>query len=183
MIQIHYMLKGLIVAAGLCALPGVAMADIFMHIARAAGDATAKGHENWIRVSSLDWEVEAATSWTQGGGASVGKPKPGEIQFVLPTGPWSAHFMKMIAGGKAEPKVILDAIASDGRPLYRLTLEGLFVTQYRLATLPATPLPQDHVNGVFKIARFEYYSIGADGRVLTTPVVWDVVAGTVTPGL
>ena len=123
-----------IVAAMLCALPGIATADIFMHIARASGDSTAKGHENWIRVSSVDWNVEALSSWTAGGGASVGKPMPGEIQLVLPTGPWSAHFLKMITSGKAEPKVILDAIASDG-------------------------------------------------RVLVTPVVWDVVAGTVTPGL
>jgi hypothetical protein len=109
--------------------------------------------------------------------------KPGEIQLVLPTGSWSAHFLKMIAGGKAEPKLILDAVGSDGRPLYRLTLEGVFLTQYRLATLPATPLPQDHVDGVYKIARFEFSSIGADGRVLVTPVTWDVALGTVTPGL
>lgn len=181
--MIKQFIRAGIIAAGLCGVPGIATADIFMHIARAPGDATAKGHENWIRVTSADWNLEAASSWTAGSGASVGKPKPGEIQLVLPTGSWSAHFLKMIVGGKAEPKIILDAVASDGRPLYRLTLEGVFLTQYRLATLPATPLPQDHVDGVYKIARFEFYSISADGRVLVTPVVWDVVAQTVTPGL
>ena len=181
MIQIHRMLKGMIVAAGLCALPAVAQADIFMLITGVQGDSTAKGHEKWIRVSSLDWKMTAETSWTQGGGASVGKPGPDALQLVLPTGTWSQHFVRLIGIGRALPSVVFDAVASDGRPLYRVTVEGFFVTQYRLASLPATPLPQDHVNGVFKKVKIEYYATGADGRVTSTFVEWDITTGSVKP--
>lgn len=181
--MIHRMLKGLIVAAGLCALPAVAQADIFMLVTGVAGDSTAKGHEKWIRVSSLDWRMTAQTSWTQGGGASVGKPFPDALQLVLPTGTWSQHFVRLIGLGKALPSVVFDAVASDGRPLYRMTAEGFFVTQYQLASLPATPLPQDHVNGVFKKVKIEYYATAADGRVTSTVVEWDIPAGTVVPPL
>lgn len=183
MIQIHRILRGLIVAAALCALPAVAQADVFMLVTGVAGDSTAKGHERWIRVSSLDWKMEANTSWTQGGGASVGKPMPDELQLVLPTGTWSQHFVRLIGLGKALPSVTFDAVSSDGRPLYRITAEGFFVTQYRLASLPATPLPQDYIEGVFRKVRIEYYATGADGRVTTTFVEWDIPGGFVTPPL
>jgi type VI protein secretion system component Hcp len=177
------MLRGLIVCMGLVAVPAVAQAEIFMLVTAVAGDATAKGHERWIRVSSLDWTVEATTSWTQGGGASVGKPKPDALDLIVPTGTWSQHFVRLITQGKALPSVVFDAVASDGRPLYRMTVEGFFVTEYRLASLPATPLPQDHVSGVFKKVKIEYYAVGADGRVTSSIVEWDVATGISTPGL
>lgn len=177
------MLRGLIVCMGLGTVPAIAQAEIFMLITGVAGDVTAKGHERWIRVSSLDWEVEAPTSWTQGGGASIAKPKPGPIQLLLPSGAWSQHFIRLITQGKALPNVVFDAVASDGRPLYRMTAEGFFVTEYRLANLPASPLPQDHVSGVFKKVKIEYYSVGADGRVTSSIVEWDVATGISTPGI
>jgi type VI protein secretion system component Hcp len=176
-------LKVLIACIGLAAVPAAAQAEIFMLVTGVAGDAIAKGHEKWIRVSSLDWDVEAASSWTQGGGASVAKPKPGPLQLVLPTGTWSQHFIRLITQGKSLPNVVFDAVASDGRPLYRITAEGFFVTEYRLANLPATPLPQDHVSGVFKKVKIEYYAVGADGRVTSTVVEWDVALGISTPGI
>lgn len=176
-------LKGLIVCIGLVAVPAVAQAEIFMLVTGVPGDATSKGHERWIRVSSLDWPVKAATSWTQGGGASVGKPQPGPIDLILPTGTWSQHLIRLITQGKALPTVVFDAVASDGRPLYRITAEGFFVTGYRLASLPATPLPQDHVSGVFKKVKIEYYAVGTDGRVTSTVVEWDVATGISSPAL
>lgn len=181
--MIHRMLKGLIVAAGLCALPAVAQADIFMLVTGVAGDSTAKGHEKWIRVSSLDWKVTAQTSYTQGSGAAVGKPFPDALLLGLPTGTWSQQFMRLITQGKALASVIIDGVASDGRPLYRMTLDGLFVTQYRLSALPATPLPQDEIKAVFRKAKIEYYAVAADGKITTTLVEWDVALGTSAPAI
>ena len=173
-----------IVAAMLCALsPAALAADIFMLVQGVAGDSTAKGHEKWIRVSSLDWKMVAATSCTQGGGASVGKPNPDAMQLVLPSGTWSQHFARLITQGKALPSVVLDAGASDGRPLYRITATGLFVTEYRLASLPETPLPQDYISGVFRKVKIEYFATGPDGRLVTTFVEWDIPAGTSVPTL
>ena len=179
-------LRTLIVAAGLCTLPVIAQAaDIFMLISTPSqpGDSTAKGHENWIRVASLDWNTQAQSSWTAGGGASVGKPSPGKLQLVLPNGFWSPLFLRLITQGKAVPKIVFDAVSSDGRPLYRLTVEGFFVTEYRLASLATTPLPQDHVSGVFKILKLEQFAQTADGRLITTVVDWNIVTGVSTPAV
>jgi len=175
--------RGWILGGLLALLPAIAQADLFMLVNTVPGDATAKGHEKWIRVASLDWKVQAPTAWTAGGGASVGKPVPDRMQLVLPTGPWSQYFMRMISLGKALPKVVFDATASDGRPLYRVTVEGLFLTQYRIASLPETPLPQDHIDVVFRTVKIEYYATGADGRLVTTTVEWNIPTGTVVPPL
>lgn len=176
--------RALIVVACLTALPLSAQAaDIFMLISSPAqpGDSTAKGHENWIRVASLDWNTKAQTTWTGSSGASVGKPNPGELQLVLPNGLWSQFFVRLITQGKAVPKIVFDAMSSDGRPLYRLTVEGFFVTEYRLASLATTPLPQDHVSGVFKIFKLEQFAQTADGRLITTVVDWNILTGVSTP--
>lgn len=177
-------IRALIVTTAMATLSVAAQAaDIFMLVQGVPGDSTAKGHEKWIRVTSLDWKVEAESSWTKGGGASVGKPNPGVIEFVMPTGTWSQQFMRQIGQGKSLPSLVVDAVSSDGRPLYRMTAEGFFVTQYRLLTSPATPLPQDHVNGVFKKVKVEYYAVGPDNRIITTFFEWDIPLGTVVPVL
>ena len=44
---------------------------------KAEGESIQKGKEKWVEIQGWDWEVEAETSWTKGGGASVGKPNPG----------------------------------------------------------------------------------------------------------
>ncbi len=48
---------------------------------RAEGESIQKGKEKWVGIQGWDWEVQAETSWTKGGGASVGKPNPGELRF------------------------------------------------------------------------------------------------------
>ena len=174
--------KNWITAAVLCILPAIAQADIFMLVQGVAGDVTSRGHENWIRVSSLSWETDADTSYTLVG-ANVDKPNAGEIRLVLPTGVWSQHFARLITQLKSLPSVVFDAVASDGRPLYRMTVEGFFVRKYRLVSLPANPLPEDHVNGVFKKVKVEYYAVSATGVVTSTFVEWDIVSGKSLPVL
>jgi type VI secretion system secreted protein Hcp len=173
----------LLIAASLAMAPLVAQADIFMLVTALPGDATAKGHEKWIRVSSLDWKAVAQSSWTAGGGASVGKPHPDYIQLTLPSGTWSQHFMRLMGLGRAQQSIVIDGATSDGRPLYRATLEGVYVTQYRLMSESAAALPQDELKMIFKKVKIEYYAIAADGRVTSTFVEWDIPTGSVLPPL
>jgi type VI secretion system secreted protein Hcp len=49
---------------------------------KADGESIQKGHEKWVELQGWDWEVEAESSWTKGGGASVGKPAPGSLSCV-----------------------------------------------------------------------------------------------------
>ena len=48
---------------------------------KADGESTQKGKKNWVEIQAWDWEIEAETSWTKGGGASVGKPNPGKMSW------------------------------------------------------------------------------------------------------
>ena len=49
---------------------------------KADGESLQKGKEKWIEIQGWDWEIEAETSWTKGGGASVGKPNPGKMNYA-----------------------------------------------------------------------------------------------------
>jgi hypothetical protein len=51
---------------------------------KADGESIQKGKEKWVEILGWDWEVEAETSWTKGGGSSVGKPNPGKMKFRAP---------------------------------------------------------------------------------------------------
>ena len=72
---------------------------------KADGESIQKGKEKWIEIQGWDWEVEAETSWTKGGGASVGKPNPGKMNFEHYFDTSSTVILGYICTGKAFPKV------------------------------------------------------------------------------
>jgi len=78
-----------ILVALLALTPAIAMADLYLQIPGVPGDIVDKVHGGWIRAAELSRKVDAGTSWLNGGGASVGKPIPGELTIRLPSGPWS----------------------------------------------------------------------------------------------
>lgn len=143
-----------------------------------AGDARDQGHEGWIDVSKLDWDVTAESSWITGGGASVGKPKPGAVKLTFATGPWSREFLRLITTGTGLTSIVIDNIASDGRPLYRVELKSFLVTRFRIGSAVAAS-PEDVVEGVFRNIHWDVYTVGTDGRITTTSLDWDVTTGTV----
>ena len=55
--------------------------NAFMKIGKANGESKQEPFKDWIELQAWDWEVEAETSWTKGGGASVGKPSPGKMNW------------------------------------------------------------------------------------------------------
>ncbi len=179
--MMHRMLPGWLVAAVLGLTSAMAAAETYLLVPGVTGDSVAKGHEGWLRIAFLEWEVEADTSWTKGGGAAVGKPNPGKITLKLLTGPWSSAFLRAITTGTTLDKtgsVFLDHVASDGRLLVRLKMEGLFATKYRLASA-SQELPQDQLEGVFKTVRVEFYYVGSDTKLAPASLDWDIPAGAV----
>ena len=57
--------------------------------------------EGWIEIQGWDWEIEAESSWTKGGGASVGKPNPGKMNFEHYFDKSSPVIMGYICPGKS----------------------------------------------------------------------------------
>ena len=71
---------------------------------KADGESIQKGKEKWIEIEGWNWEIEADTSWTKGGGASVGKPNPSHLTFEHYFDTSSTVVMGYICTGKAFPK-------------------------------------------------------------------------------
>ena len=76
-------------------------------------------------------------------------------------------------------QVVIDHLAIDGRPLYRLTLQGVFVNQYKLGST-ATTLGQDAIDVVFKTVKLKQFTFGPEGKMRSaSSLEWDVQTGAV----
>ena len=100
---------------------------------KADGESIQKGKEKWVEIQGWDWEVEAETSWTKGGGASVGKPNPGKLNFEHYFDTSSTVILGYICTGKAFPKVQLQMMKTTGKgspeTYFTMTMEGAFITK------------------------------------------------------
>jgi len=153
---------------------------------KADGESSQKGKEKWIEIQGWDWEVEAETSWTRGGGASVGKPNPGKLTWEHYFDTSSTVIMGYICTGKAFPKVELQMMKSAGsgsrQTYFTMTMEGAFITKVQNAGTVEGNVMQK-VEMVFKTVKIEYRpqdkKTGKLGAVNT--YTWDIPAGTASP--
>lgn len=153
---------------------------------KADGESVVKGKEKWTEVQAWDWEVEAESSWTKGGGASVGKPNPGKMAFEHRFDTSSTVILGYICSGKAFPKVELQVMQTTGKGIpetyFTMTMEGAFVTKVANAGTEEGAVVQ-RVEMVFKTVKIEYKPknsvTGAFGPAKTYN--WDIPAGTVSP--
>ena len=153
---------------------------------KAEGESVQKGKEKWIEIQGWDWEVEAETSWTKGGGASVGKPNPGKMNWEHYFDTSSTVIMGYICTGKAFPKVELQMMKTTGsanpETYYTMTMEGAFITKVSNSGTEEGNVTQK-VEMVFKTVKIEYKpqdnKTGKLGAVKTYN--WDIPAGTASP--
>ena len=158
--------------------------NAFMKIGRSNGESKQKGYENWIELQSWDWEVEAETSWTKGGGASVGKPNPGKMNMhYFDTS--STVMLGFICTGKAFPKGEIQVMKTTGKGVpetyLTITIEGVFITKVA-NTLNENGFVNQHVEFVFKTIKIEYKPQNKDGSLGASRTFnWDIPAGTASP--
>jgi type VI secretion system secreted protein Hcp len=153
---------------------------------KADGESIQKGKEKWIEIQGWDWEIEAETSWTKGGGASVGKPNPGKMNWEHYFDTSSPAIMGYICTGKAFPKVELQMMKSTGsgspQTHFTMTMEGAFITKIQNAGTEEGNVMQK-VEMVFKTVKIEYRpqdtKTGKLGVAKT--YTWDIPAGTASP--
>lgn len=81
--------------------------QMFISLSGIPGDSTDVGHKGEIDVLSYSVGATANSSWTSGGGASVGKPNPGELNFSAAWDRSAPAMLKLIASGQAVPTVVL----------------------------------------------------------------------------
>jgi type VI secretion system secreted protein Hcp len=173
------------------AAASVRSAEMFIKWGTAPGesrDVTFPASDGWNELLSCSWNVDAVTSWTAGGGASVGKPNPGPFLITKKVDAASPTFLSMIATGKAAPSaeiVVRDpsrVLGKDAQtPYLRYEFTGAFVTSISPSTSAGDTTATETVSFVFKTVKMTYRPISASGA-LGTPIVvsWDIPAGTAT---
>lgn len=146
--------------------------------------------QGWIELQSWDWEVEAETSWTKGGGASVGKPNPGKMNWEHYFDSASTRILGYIFSGQSFPEMELHMLKSVGANkgvagasqgvFFRMLMKGVFITKVGNSATDEGNVVQK-VEMVFKEVTFEYAKQSdADGSLgALVPVSWDIPSGKV----
>jgi len=127
-------------------------------------------------VAAYSWEVTADSSWTKGGGASVGKPNPGVIRFTKLIDPSSIPTLRNIATGTSYPSAVFTVTFGKGNGAATMVYEmqELFVT--RVTQGAADGLVTEDVSFVFKAVKWTFTD--SSGNVTTG--TWDVPSGKVS---
>ena len=149
----------------------------------AEGESMQKGKEKWIEIQGWDWEIQAESSWTKGGGASVGKPNPGKLHFQHYYDKSSGTINKFMATGKPFPKAELQMMKTTGKgtpeTYFTMKLEGCFITKSSMAGSEEGNVSHK-VELVFKTVLIDYKPQSAkDGTLAGSNIwKWDIPAGT-----
>ena len=144
----------------------------------AGGKVSNGSYKGWIELQGWDWDVEAETSWTKGGGASVGKPNPGKMNWEHYFDTSSTVIMGYICTGKAFPKVELQMMKTTGsatpETYYTMTMEGAFITKVSNKGGEDGSVSQD-VEMVYKQIILGYKQQKNDGKLGgTKPFAWNI---------
>ena len=159
--------------------------NAFMKIGKANGESRQKPFDNWIELQSWDWEIEAETSWTKGGGASVGKPSPGKMNWEHSWDRSSPIILGYICTGTAFEKIYLTMCKSTGAkarvPFFRVEMREAFITKASQSATDEGNVLQK-VEMVFKSIAIEYWQQGLDkvnpgGLQAVNEFSWDIPAG------
>ena len=171
--------------------------NALMKISNADGESTQEDFQNWIEVQAWDWEVEAETSWTKGGGASVGKPNPGKMNWEHFFDKSSPVILKYICSGASFETVELRMFKSTGAPsmtkkdgdkgagqFFTMLMSGAFITKCSNSATDEGNVLQK-VEMVFKEVEIKYRPQISTGKLAGTlgadlPFKWDIPAGKVT---
>ena len=164
--------------------------NAFMKIGKANGESKQDPFVDWIELQSWEWEVEAETSWTKGGGASVGKPSPGKMNWEHTWDRASSVILGYICTGTAFKNVILMMCKSTGKdartPFFQVEMREAFITK---ATQSATEEGNvlQKVEMVFKSISIQYWQQGLNKQTpgALSPAnefSWDIPAGKAQQG-
>jgi type VI secretion system secreted protein Hcp len=136
----------------------------FMKISNAVGESKQVGYPEWIEIQAWDWDVEAETSWTKGGGASVGKPNPGKMNWEHYWDKSSNVLLSYICTGASFAEIHLHMCKTTGsakpQPFFDVRMWDAYITKVaQSATEDGNVLQK--VEMVFKKISIDYSQQGA----------------------
>lgn len=164
--------------------------NAFMQIGGAEGESKQTGYEKWIELQSWDWEVEAETSWTKGGGAAVGKPAPGKMNWEHVFDRASNTILSFICTGKSFETVTLEMCKSTGNTdkreaFFTVKMNEVFITKVNQSATEEGNVAQK-VEMVFKRINIVYKQQGAQANAPGAlseagTFDWDIPSGEASP--
>lgn len=175
----------------------VASLNAFMKIKGAEGeskqgdsDGGNGNYKGWIELTNWEWEVTAETNWTKGGGASVGKPNPGSLNWEHYWDKSSPTILGYICTGSAFSEVKLEMCKTVGgaggknslQTYFKATMNDVFMNKVNQSVSDDGGVVQK-VEMVFKNIKIEYRqqnNVGALGSPVTYE--WDIPGGSASPG-
>lgn len=160
--------------------------NAFMKLGKANGESLQGKFKDWIEIQGWDWEIEAESSWTKGGGASVGKPNPGKMNWEHYWDTSSHYIMGYISTGQAFKEVTLVMCKTTGakepQPFFTMVMKGAFITKVSNTGTEEGNLTQK-VEMVFKTVKIDYSKQDNDTGALKPAgtYTWDIPAGQGAP--
>jgi type VI secretion system Hcp family effector len=161
--------------------------NIFIDFEGAKGESRQKGFPGQIEISSFTWDVTADSSWTKGGGASVGKAIPNIATFKHYYDTSSPTLMAFCVKGKHFPKVKVTVLKSTGGPIptpyFIILMESAFITKATINVEDTGAVSQD-IEFVFKKIEVKYHAQDDKGKIDSTAktFMWDIPAQNATSG-
>lgn len=139
------------------------------------GDSTDPQHLNEVVVLSFSLGVTADSSWTKGGGASVGKPNPGELQYTAAMNRSVPSIVKFIASGRPALSATLTVRdATFGKTPFeyaKYTFTGIYFTSVGEG-LNGAGRALNAVSAVYKTVQVQQFTAG--NPVAVSCVIWDI---------
>ncbi len=135
----------------------------YMKIDGIDGDVTAKGHENWISLNSIDFSVKRQLSTDPGriSDRESSRPSISEITINKKMDKSSPLLFGESCVGKAKPQVTIHLCQTDSNlsPYAEITLNNVIVSGYSLATASGgygESAPQEHISLSFDKIEVRY---------------------------
>lgn len=158
-----------------------------------AGDLTnglgnLKGYPDYIPLTSFQVGVQAETSWTKGGGASVGKPNPLEIEITKSFDAFSNQLALYITTGKSFPTMeflwLVQNPKGDFSVVNKVELTGAFITEMMNSSATGCtsdcPVIAESYKMVYKTIKRTIYKQKDGSYVQANVWTWDIPAGSST---
>lgn len=126
-------------------------------------------------VTAYSWSVTADSSWSKGGGASVGKPTPSAIRFTKLLDPSSVPTLQRITAGTVVPTAVFTVTFGKGNNASTMVYEMTELLVTSVTEGAADGLVTEEVSFVFKAVTWTFTH--SSGNVTTGS--WDVPSGAV----
>jgi type VI secretion system Hcp family effector len=144
------------------------------------GEATQTNHVDQVEIGDFSWEVTSDTSFTKGGGASVGKATPGVCTWKHFYDTASPMIMLNCVQGTTFSTVVLYMCKNTGNATpdvyFTMTMSMCYITKATIEAGEDGSVNQG-VEMVFKNCKIEYKKqLNDTGKLDTTPksFTWDI---------